>query len=334
MKRLIGSLVVLGLGLFLGTAPNSSAYAKTATSSASSTTTTKTATDETNPTNSETANSESSVSSSESTSSTSSSASSESKPKPKPKPVYRKVLRKRTVNYYTKIGSNKKHNYKVYRTGGAKSSAKNMKAISTGRHYAKRKVHITREETMADGTWLKFTYKHTQTGWIHRNGTVKSYRWLNVPLIAQRPELPTGCEITATTMMLKYAGAKVTKMSLAKEMPRSSNPNKGFVGSPYSRSGWWIYPKGLMKTVKKHVGSATNMTGASFKKMKTRINKGHPVVIWVAGVDGFVNHAITLSGYSSTRAYYNDPWTKKKTSMTLTNLHNHRKKDAYRALSY
>lgn len=325
MRKFIGSLAALSLGLLLGTAPNGLAYAKTATSSA--TTTSKT-TDES------VSSQESSSASSESETSVSSSSSSTPKPTPKPKPTYRKVLSKQVVNYYTKIGTNQKHNYKVYKSGGAKSSAKNMKAISTGRNYANLKVHITREEKMSDGTWLKFTYKHTQTGWIHRNGTVKSYRWLNIPLIAQRPELPTGCEITATTMMLQYAGAKVTKMSLAKEMPRSSNPNKGFVGSPYSRSGWWIYPKGLMSTVKKHLGSATNMTGASFKKMKGQINQGHPVVIWVAGVDGFVNHAITLSGYSSKRAYYNDPWTKKKTSMTLANLHNHRKHDAYRALSY
>jgi len=304
MKRLIEGLAVVGLGLFLSAVPSGVARAATATSTSSE---------------------------------TASSASDSTKPpkvKPKPQVVYHKIIGKRTVSYYTKIGANRQHNYKVYRTGGAKSSARNMQAISTGRHYANKKVHITREETMADGTWLKFTYQHTQTGWIHRNGTVKSYRWLNVPLIAQRPQLPTGCEITATTMMLKYAGAKVTKMSLAKEMPRSSNPNKGFVGSPYSRSGWWIYPKGLMKTVRRHIGSAKDMTGASFKQMKTQINRGHPVVIWVAGVDGFVNHAITLSGYSSTRAYYNDPWTKRKTSMSLASLHNHRKHDAYRALSY
>ncbi|MFD1548884.1 C39 family peptidase [Levilactobacillus fuyuanensis] len=323
MNRLIAGLAVAGLGFFLGAVPSGVVHAATATSTASSTTT-KTST----ATAGEEATSSASVSSS--------SSSTESTPKPKPKPqvTYRKVISQKKVNYYTKIGTNRKHNYKVYQTGGAKSSARNVKAISTGRHYATKKVHITREEKMGDGTWLKFTYKHTQTGWIHRNGTVKSYRWLNVPLIAQRPELPTGCEITATTMMLQYAGAKVTKKSLAKEMPRSSNPNKGFVGSPYSKTGWWIYPKGLVKTVRHHLGSATDMTGASFNMMKAKINHGHPVVIWVAGVDGFVNHAVTLSGYSSTRAYYNDPWTKRKTSMSLASLHNHRKHDAYRALSY
>ncbi|WP_341779256.1 C39 family peptidase [Levilactobacillus sp. HBUAS70063] len=318
MKKFSGVLFALGCGLLLGIGQPVNGHA--ATSSATATSTSSTATTDA---------SESTTSSSDSSASSSSSA------KPKPKPVvYRQVTSLKKVNYYTKINANRSHNYKVYRSGGAKSSATNMKAISTGRKFANKKVHITREEKMADGTWLKFTYNHTRTGWIHRNGTVKSYRWLNVPLIAQRPQLPTGCEITATAMMLKYAGAKVTKLSLAKEMPRSSNPNKGFVGSPYSKSGWWIYPKGLKSTVKKHVGSAKDMTGASFKKMKKQINKGHPVVIWVAGVDGFVNHAITLSGYSSTRAYYNDPWTKKKTSMTLANLHQHRKHDAYRALSY
>ncbi|KRN02366.1 hypothetical protein FD13_GL002049 [Levilactobacillus senmaizukei DSM 21775 = NBRC 103853] len=324
MKRLF---VTLGLGLLMTVTPMGIAHAATATSTADSTASATS----TSSTATVTSSANSALTSSSSESST---TKPKPTPKPKPKRVYRKVIRTKKVTYYTKINSNKRHNYKVYKSGGAKSSAANWSAISTGRHYANRKVHITREQTMADGLWLKFTYNHKHTGWIHRNGTVKSYRMLSVPLIAQRPQLPTGCEITATTMMLKYAGAKVTKMSLAKEMPRSSNPNKGFVGSPYAKSGWWIYPKGLLKTVKKHVGSAKNMTGASFNKMKKQINKGHPVVIWVAGVDGFVNHAITLTGYSATRAYYNDPWTKKKTSMTLKNLNKHRKHDAYRALSY
>lgn len=250
--------------------------------------------------------------------------------------TYQPILAKTTVNYYTQIGSNLKHNYQVYATGGAKTSAKNLTPIATGRQYARKMVHITREERLNDGLWLKFTYNHTQTGWIHRNGTVKSRRQLKVPLIAQRPQLPTGCEITATTMMLKYAGAKVTKMSLAKEMPKTKthNGNKGFVGSPYSKSGWWIYPPALLKLVRHHVGSAQDLTGASFKQLKAKIDQGHPVVVWVAGVDGFVNHAITLSGYSATRAYYNDPWTHKKTSMTQVGLANHRQHDAYRALSY
>ncbi|MGY5338596.1 C39 family peptidase [Levilactobacillus spicheri] len=248
--------------------------------------------------------------------------------------TYQPVISRTTVNYYTQIGANQTHNYKIYATGAAKTSQRNLKPIATGRQYAHRAVHVTRQERTAKGTWLKVTANHVVVGWIHQNGTVKSLHKLHVPLIAQRPELPTGCEITATTMMLQYAGAKVTKMQLAKEMPRSHDPNKGFVGSPYSPTGWWIYPKGLMGVVRHHLGSAKDLTGASFATFRKQINQGHPVVIWVAGVDSFVNHAITLSGYSAKRAYYNDPWTKKKTSMTLSQLAGHRKRDAYRALSY
>lgn len=239
----------------------------------------------------------------------------------------RTVTRTKKVNYYTKIGPNKTHNYQVYRSGGAKSSAANLTPIATGRQYANKQVHITREQTMADGTWLKFTYNHKKTGWIHRNGTVKSYRWLNVPLIGQRPQLPRGCEVTATTMMLQYAGAKVNKVRLDKALPRNSNPNKGF-------NGWVVYPKALMKLVKQNTGSAKNLTGASFKRLKQQLNAGHPVVVWIAWFDGFNTHAITLTGYGHNRAYYNDPWTKKKTSMSLKTLHKHRQQDAYRALSY
>ena len=58
---------------------------------------------------------------------------------------------------------------------------------------------------------------------------------LAVNLIKQMPELPTGCEITAVTMMLQYAGQPVDKVTLAHEMPYdASDWNKGFVGDPFT----------------------------------------------------------------------------------------------------
>lgn len=245
---------------------------------------------------------------------------------------YLPVSGEQTTNYYTKIKASK-HNYGIYQSGGWRTSADNVQPIAHSGDYSRKRVHVTKQETVQQQTWVKFTYKKF-TGWIHQNATDKSYRWLNVPLIAQRPELPTGCEIVATTMMLDFAGSKVTKMQLAKQTPRSRDPNKGFVGSPYSPTGWYIYPKGLLKVVKRHVGSAKNMTGATVAQIKAQINLGRPVVVWVYNVDGFVNHAITISGYSKNRFYYNDPWTKQKTSMTIKQMQWHRARDGYRALSY
>lgn len=249
------------------------------------------------------------------------------------KPVYRQVTSRQTVNYDLKINSSSYHSYGIYKSGPWKTGADNMTPIAQSRSYAAKRVHITKQAKVQTETWLKFTYKHF-SGWINQNAVDQSARWLNVPLIAQRPELPTGCEIVATTMMLNFAGSKVTKMQLAKQTPRSHNPNKGFVGSPYSPTGWYIYPKGLLGVVKRHVGSAKNMTGAKPNAIKTKINAGRPVVVWVYNVDGFVNHAITIAGYSRTRFYYNDPWTNKKTSMTIKKMQWHWARDGYRALSY
>ncbi len=255
-------------------------------------------------------------------------------PQAKAATTYYQVSNLKKVDYYTKVGANTTHNYGIYSSGGYKTSAANVTAIAHGKDYAGKFIHVTRTETTAQGTWVRFLYNHKQVGWMGVNGTLKSYYRVVAPLIGQRPELPTGCEITATTMMLQFAGANVTKLSLAKEMPRSSDPNKGFVGSPYSTSGWYIYPAGLMSLVKKHVGSAINMTGDSLTKVKTQVRKNHLAVLWVANIDGFSNHAVCVTGYSSTRIYYNDPWTVKRTSLTNASMTKHRKADAYRALSY
>ncbi|WP_125583825.1 C39 family peptidase [Levilactobacillus cerevisiae] len=239
-----------------------------------------------------------------------------------------------TVNYYTTMRNTASHNYKIYATGGYKTSANNLTEISTSHAFANRAIHITRTEIVNGTKWLKFTFNHTRTGWVNQNATIKSTYKLYVPLIAQRPQLPTGCEITATAMMLQFAGATVTKSGLAREMPRNKNPNKGFVGSPYKKSGWYIYPGGLTKLVKKHVGTSKNLTGAKLTTIKSYIHHNKPVVIWLGYFDGFSNHAVTVSGYTRTRLYFNDPWTYQRRSLSNAGFTHHRKLDAYRALSY
>ncbi|MFT8317007.1 MAG: C39 family peptidase [Sporolactobacillus sp.] len=133
---------------------------------------------------------------------------------------------------------------------------------------------------------------------------------MNVPIVRQRPELPTGCEITAVTMMLRYKGIDISKLTLAKEMPRSTDgdPNQGFVGSPYLKSGSTIYPPALMNLVRGYAGSAVNLTGVTINELKDHLSDNKPIVIW-GTFDGFNYHAVTLTGYTKDGFYYNDPWT-------------------------
>lgn len=174
--------------------------------------------------------------------------------------------------------------------------------------------------------------------WVSKkSGKVTGIR-LNAAPIGQRP-LVTGCEIVAATMMINYAGKKVNKYQAAAATPRSSNPNLGFIGNPYSWSGTWIAPSGLARLVQKYLGRYKIMTGASLSALKKQIFSGHPVVTWVSWVDNFPNHALLLTGYNKSRIYYNDPWTGKKSSMSSSNFWNHYARltwlgGNHRALSY
>lgn len=185
----------------------------------------------------------------------------------------------------------------------------------------------------------KQRFKNTKTKrayyWISKKGQItgiKNY----AKVICQRPQLPTGCEITAVTMMLNFAGKKVSKFRAAALMHRSSNPNKGFIGSPYKKypGGYWVAPKGVQSVVKHYLHRAKIMTRASIKAIKAKLLQSHLVVAWVGWWDGFSNHALALTGYHGNRIYYNDPWTGTKRSMSLSTFKRHWRYDKYRALSY
>ncbi|BDZ30003.1 C39 family peptidase [Lactiplantibacillus sp. WILCCON 0030] len=175
-----------------------------------------------------------------------------------------------------------------------------------------------------------------QSGWIWEGYlTPASYR-LKVPVVSQLPELPTGCEITAVDMMLQYAGAKVNKNQLANEMPRSDDPNEGFVGDPHSEYGYglYVYPRGLLTTVQRHAGSAVDLTGISLTQLKAQITRGHPVVVWVTNIDGFASHALTVTGFEPMRIYFNDPWTGQAASLSNDAFNLAWQGNGSRALSY
>lgn len=182
-------------------------------------------------------------------------------------------------------------------------------------------------------------FKNTKTSkayyWINKSGTItgiKNY----AKVISQLPEMPTGCEITAVTMMINFAGVKVTKQQAAKVMHYSSNPNKGFIGSPYKKwpGSYWVAPNGIKSVVKHYLGTSQVMTGASMTSIKKKLLRSHCVVMWVGMFDGISNHAITLTGYHNGLIYFMDPWTGTKRSIKESTLKVHWALDAHRALSY
>lgn len=119
-------------------------------------------------------------------------------------------------------------------------------------------------------------------------------RLLDVPYIKQRPELPSGCEVTALAMALSYYGEDVDKLSLAREMPIDKtsvernedgtiriwgDPEVGFVGDPFD-NGITINPNPLNQVAEKYRSGSSALYGEAWDVIETHVANDRPVLIW------------------------------------------------------
>lgn len=145
--------------------------------------------------------------------------------------------------------------------------------------------------------WYKISYKG-KLGYVSgdyvstSNGGVT--KRMDIPVIAQRPELPSGCEVTSLAMALRYYGINADKTVLAKQMPYDStklvrnsdgsikiwgDPNVGFVGTPFG-NGYTINPGPLKKVLDKYRPGGLALTGKNFTEIESYVKKGKPVLVW------------------------------------------------------
>lgn len=115
--------------------------------------------------------------------------------------------------------------------------------------------------------------------------------YIQVPVIYQKPELPSGCEITSLTMVLRYLGYNADKCDLAdnylaKGSQNAGNPWVEFLGDPRSSSGVGCYAPPIVDAAKRYIadngGSHTvkNISGASVNELYKQIDNGNPVIVW------------------------------------------------------
>lgn len=166
----------------------------------------------------------------------------------------------------------------------------------------------------------------------------------DVPIIAQYPDFPTGCESVSAVIALQYAGVDISVADFVdKYLDKSSHfynengkrygpdPYKVFVGSPRSTASFGCMAPVIENAVKKIVGSSMtveNRTGYTLPMLcKSYIDKGIPCVVWVSiGMletyrsaswtleDGSTyyfpanEHCMVLIGYSDTHYYFSDPY--------------------------
>lgn len=166
---------------------------------------------------------------------------------------------------------------------------------------------------------------------------------IDVPIMAQRPELIRGCESTALAMFLSYyKGQEVSKTALAEKIRRDETPktyvngmisfgdmHKGFVGSMTNRAqpGLGVYAEPVYELAKEYIEGVHNITGASFEQVLSFVGNGQPVWVitpanynkvseyviqqWITPSGymevTYLEHSVVIVGYDETYVYLNDP---------------------------
>lgn len=109
------------------------------------------------------------------------------------------------------------------------------------------------------------------------------YTWvLDYTQDMQLPELPTGCEATAASTLLRMNGKYVTKQEVADAMPKSeSDFVYAFLGDPYSYSGWACSAPCVTNTINgfcefEEKIAAVEMTGTPLAELPL------PAAVWVS----------------------------------------------------
>lgn len=110
---------------------------------------------------------------------------------------------------------------------------------------------------------------------------------IDMELVYQHPELPTGCESVALTIALKYYGFDLEKTTIASDyLIYSDNFVKGYMGNPFNYGGAGIYSPGLTRTANIYLDdqgsdlNARNVSGSTPEELYRYISEDTPVVIW------------------------------------------------------
>ena len=109
----------------------------------------------------------------------------------------------------------------------------------------------------------------------------------DVPELIQTPELPTGCESVALTIVLRSMGFELEKTDIAKKyLAMGTDMATSYVGDPFSKNGAGCFPPAIVNAANKYLEeqkdkrTGHNITGASMSDLCEYIDNGLPVILW------------------------------------------------------
>ena len=178
-----------------------------------------------------------------------------------------------------------------------------------------------------------------------QNGLVTTPILLDVPIIPQNPDYPTGCESVSAVMALQFAGESITVDEFIDNYLEKSNdfyldgqvrhgpdPYEVFVGDPRTTTSYGCMAPVIEKAMRGYFGTDSrvqNTTGTLLPDLcEQYIADGRPVLVWVSiGMLEIIptsewilpngelftwpgnEHCMLLVGYDESHYYLNDPYT-------------------------
>jgi uncharacterized protein YvpB len=145
-----------------------------------------------------------------------------------------------------------------------------------------------------------------------------------------RQFFPLGCETGVAVDWARYFGINIIEYNFQYELPRSDNPELGFVGDVRSPWGqvppyaYGVHAPPVADLLRKYGLNAKAVRGYSLEGIKQELAGDQPVIAWVIGnmVGGVpaeytdsqgnrttvaaYEHVVLLTGYNQKRIHYNN----------------------------
>jgi uncharacterized protein YvpB/LysM repeat protein len=97
------------------------------------------------------------------------------------------------------------------------------------------------------------------------------------------------CEARSAVDWAAFWGVEISEEEFLERLPRSDNPNKGFVGDPSDEWGWspphsyGVYADPVAQLLRQYGLEAHAGTRLSWDEARAEIAAGRPVIVWVIG---------------------------------------------------
>jgi uncharacterized protein YvpB len=166
---------------------------------------------------------------------------------------------------------------------------------------------------------------------------------IRIPVVKQT--LQDDCEVTALSMLLRFAGKRVDQLTLQRQVARSGpldpelgpqgevwgDPRLGFVGRPDGggpAGGFGVYQGPIAALARQHGVDTRDLSRRSPQAIYRTLLSGKPVMVWVGLSEGpyatwhspsgalvrvnYGEHAVLLTGVSGEDVTVNDPLSGEK----------------------